>query len=95
MIDTVNGGVVSVFEDQKRIDSEASALKGKSQKFAKVTGEWVNIVEGFDTQMKAIGDFESWIKRMEFDLNNLTGVMEDVAKKGAVEGEGGGREGRG
>jgi hypothetical protein len=84
LIDTINGGVADVFEDQKAIDAEARALRAKSQKFAKVTGEWVRIVEGFDEHLRGIGDFETWIKKIEFDLNHLGGVMEDVAKRGAL-----------
>ena len=84
LVDTVNSGVVDVFENQKRIEEEARALKVKSAKFARVTSEWVRIVQGFDAELREIGDFEGWIKAMEFDLNNLAGVMEDVAKQGAA-----------
>ena len=84
LVDTVNSGVVDVFENQKRIEEEARALKVKSAKFASVTSEWVRIVQGFDAELREIGDFEGWIKAMEFDLNNLTGMMEDVAKQGAA-----------
>ncbi len=68
----------------QRIEEEARALKVKSAKFARVTSEWVRIVQGFDAELREIGDFEGWIKAMEFDLNNLAGVMEDVAKQGAA-----------
>ena len=88
LIDTVNGGVADVFEEQKQIDVEARALRAKSQKFAQVTGEWVRIVEGFDEQLRGIGDFEAWIKKIEFDLNHLGGVLEDIAKRGEEEAEG-------
>ena len=67
LIDTVNGGVADVFEEQKQIDGEARALRAKSQKFAQVTGEWVRIVEGFDERLRGIGDFETWIKKIEFE----------------------------
>ena len=88
LIDTVNGGVADVFEEQKQIDGEARALRAKSQKFAQVTGEWVRIVEGFDERLRGIGDFETWIKKIEFDLNHLGGVLEDIAKRGAEGAEG-------
>ena len=82
LIDTVNGGVADVFEEQKQIDGEARALRAKSQKFAQVTGEWVRIVEGFDERLRGIGDFETWIKKIEFDLNNLGRVLEDIVQRG-------------
>ena len=85
LVDTVDSGVVDVFEKQKRIEEEARALKVKSAKFARVTSEWVpRSAQGFDAELREIGDFEGWIKAMEFDLNNLAGVMEDVAKQGAA-----------
>ena len=58
LVDTVNSGVVDVFENQKRIEEEARALKVKSAKFASVTSEWVRIVQGFDAELREIGDFE-------------------------------------
>lgn len=91
LVDTVNGGVVEVFETQKQIEEEARELQGKCAKFAWVTGEWVRILQGFDKELREIGDFENWIKSIEFDLNNLTGVMEYVAEGGA----GGGTAGEG
>ena len=86
LIDTVNGGVADVFEEQKQIDGEARALRAKSQKFAQVTGEWVRIVEGFDERLRGIGDFETWIKKIEFDLNHLGGcwrTSRSEARRGA------------
>ena len=82
LIDTVNGGVADVFEEQKQIDGEARALRAKSQKFAQVTGEWVRVVEGFDERLRDVGDFEMWIKKIEFDLNNLGRVLEDIVQRG-------------
>ena len=52
-----------------------------------MTSEWVRILNGFDKELREIGDFENWIKSIEFDLNNLTGVMEYVAADGADGGE--------
>jgi hypothetical protein len=84
LVNTLNGGLADVFEDQKRIAQEALHLKSKSQKFANVTGEWVTIVEGFDARLVAIGNFEAWIKKIEFDLNNLGGAMGKVLTKQAA-----------
>ena len=45
-------------------------------------------MEGFDERLRGIGDFETWIKKIEFDLNHLGGVLEDIAKRGEEEAEG-------
>ena len=39
-------------------------------------------MRGFDDDLREIGDFEGWIKRVEFDLNNLTEAMKKVAEQG-------------
>ena len=39
--------------------------------------------EGFDDDLREIGDFEGWIKRVELDLNNLTQAMKKVAEQGS------------
>lgn len=93
LVDTVNSGVVEVFENQKKIEEEARELQAKSAKFARVTSEWVRILNSFDKELREIGDFENWIKSIEFDLNNLTGVMEYVAADGAGEGGAGASDG--
>ena len=67
LIDTVNGGVADVFEEQKQIDGEARALRAKSQKFAQVTGEWVRIVEGFDERLRA-STAEAWNRLISVTL---------------------------
>jgi hypothetical protein len=73
---------VEVFENQKRVEEQARELRRKGAKFAGVTSEWVRIVRGFDDDLREIGDFEGWIKRVEFDLNNLTEAMKKVAEQG-------------
>ena len=82
LVDAVNAGTVEVFENQKRVEEQARELRRKGAKFAGVTSEWVRIVRGFDDDLREIGDFEGWIKRVEFDLNNLTEAMKKVAEQG-------------
>ena len=82
VVDAVNAGTVEVFENQKRVEEQARELRRKGAKFAGVTSEWVRIVRGFDDDLREIGDFEGWIKHVEFDLNNLTEAMKKVAEQG-------------
>mgnify|MGYP001967710447 FL=1 len=83
VVDAVNAGTVEVFENQKRVEEQARELRRKGAKFAGVTSEWVRIVRGFDDDLREIGDFEGWIKRVELDLNNLTQAMKKVAEQGS------------
>eukprot|EP00982_Pelagococcus_subviridis_P011560 31095-Pelagococcus_subviridis.AAC.4 len=49
---------------------------------------WTRFLNNFDDALRGIGDFERWVKEVEFDLNNLTGVMKYV-EEGAEEERGG------
>ena len=53
-----------------------------------ITLQWTRFLNNFDDALRGIGDFERWVKEVEFDLNNLTGVMKYV-EEGAEEERGG------
>ncbi|KAK3022945.1 hypothetical protein RJ639_046763 [Escallonia herrerae] len=60
LVDTVNGGVQESFVNEKR------ALTATIARFAKQTDQWLAAyVE------QEIGDFENWMKTMEFDCKAL------------------------
>ncbi|EEH56348.1 uncharacterized protein MICPUCDRAFT_58849 [Micromonas pusilla CCMP1545] len=88
LADAVSGDVHDVFEAQKKIEERSRELREKSVRFASVTGEWTRFLNNFDDALRGIGDFERWVKEVEFDLNNLTGVMKYV-EEGAEEERGG------
>ena len=83
LVDTVDSGVVDVFENQKAHRGGGQGAQGQVRQVCRVTLVGPHR-PGFDAELREIGDFEGWIKAMEFDLNNLAGVMEDVAKQGAA-----------
>ncbi|KAK3018648.1 hypothetical protein RJ639_002701 [Escallonia herrerae] len=67
LVDTVNGGVQESFMNEKRIELEIRALTATIARFAKQTDQWLAAyVE------QEIGDFENWMKTMEFDCKSIT-----------------------
>lgn len=79
LVESVNGGVQEAFINEKRIEMEARALGMTIQKFTKQTSQWLNIVHTFDSALKEIGDFENWVKTMEYDCEQIAGTLKNVA----------------
>ncbi|KAG0554373.1 hypothetical protein M758_12G088200 [Ceratodon purpureus] len=79
LVESVNGGVQEAFINEKRIEMEARALGVTIQKFLKQTSQWLNVVHTLDTALKEIGDFENWVKTMEYDCEQIAGTLKNVA----------------
>lgn len=79
LVESVNGGVQEAFINEKRIEMEARALGVTIQKFVKQTSHWLNVVHTFDSALKEIGDFENWVKTMEYDCEQIAGTLKNVA----------------
>jgi len=76
MTDSVNEGVVEVFENQKQVESAARALNETATAFRERSSEWATSLEAFDKELRDIGDFENWVKAMEHDLATLAAALE-------------------
>ena len=76
LTDSVNHGVVEVFENQKRVEEAARALNETSSKFRERSQAWATSLEEFDKELRTIGDFENWVKSMEHDLSTLASALE-------------------
>ncbi|OAE24529.1 hypothetical protein AXG93_2415s1080 [Marchantia polymorpha subsp. ruderalis] len=71
LVDSVNGGVHESFINEKRIEMEARALAATVQRFTQTTTQWLTVFHNFDSALKEIGDFENWIKVMEYDCESV------------------------
>ncbi|KAG6541053.1 hypothetical protein Mapa_017540 [Marchantia paleacea] len=71
LVDSVNGGVQESFINEKRIEMEARALAATVQRFTQTTTQWLTVFHNFDSALKEIGDFENWIKVMEYDCESV------------------------
>ena len=75
-----------MFNNQRVIEAEARELQAQAAQFAKQTSRWVALVNDFDRALKEVGDFENWVKVMEWDMKAVSTALETAS--GAAEGGG-------
>ncbi|KAL3696136.1 hypothetical protein R1sor_010212 [Riccia sorocarpa] len=78
LVDSVNGAVQESFVNEKRIEMEARALASTVQRFTQTTTQWLSIFHNLDSALKEIGDFENFIKVMEYDCESLAKALNHV-----------------
>ncbi|KAK8480679.1 hypothetical protein V6N11_009326 [Hibiscus sabdariffa] len=67
LVEAVNGGVQESFVNEKRIEAEIRVLASTIARFMKQTDQWLAASHAINTAVKEIGDFENWMKSMDFD----------------------------
>ncbi|XP_050368689.1 biogenesis of lysosome-related organelles complex 1 subunit 1 [Argentina anserina] len=78
MVEAVNGGVQESFVNEKRIEHEIRALAATITRFTKQTDQWLSVTNSINTAIKEIGDFENWMKIMEFDCKSITAAIHNI-----------------
>ncbi|XP_018828601.1 biogenesis of lysosome-related organelles complex 1 subunit 1 [Juglans regia] len=78
LVDAVNGGVQEAFVNQKRIELEIRALAATIARFMKQTDHWLTATHAINTAIKEIGDFENWMKTMEFDCKSVSAAIHNI-----------------
>ncbi|KAL5580570.1 hypothetical protein UlMin_013012 [Ulmus minor] len=78
LVDAVNGGVQECFINEKRIELETRALAATISRFAKQTDQWLAASHALNNAVKEIGDFENWMKTMEFDCKNIVAAIHNI-----------------
>jgi hypothetical protein len=87
-------GVSNVFANERKLESETRSLQAQSAKFAKLTGQWLQMVENFNVALKVfntlfisdhqeIGDVENWGKTIETDMKGILATLEYLEKQQA------------
>ncbi|MCL7046652.1 hypothetical protein MKW94_018174 [Papaver nudicaule] len=80
LVDTVNGGVQETFVNQKRIEHKIRALTATTIKFTKQTDQWLTASHAIDSALKEIGDFENWMKTMDYDCKIINAAIRNIYK---------------
>ncbi|XP_016490196.1 biogenesis of lysosome-related organelles complex 1 subunit 1-like [Nicotiana tabacum] len=75
LVDSVNREVQESFVMQKRIEMEIRALAATILQFGKQTDQWLAASHSINTAIKEIGDFENWMKTMEFDCKSINAAI--------------------
>ncbi|KNA18634.1 hypothetical protein SOVF_068660 [Spinacia oleracea] len=78
LVDAVNGGVQESFLHQKQIELEIRGLTTTINRFHKQTDQWLAASRSLNTAIKEIGDFENWIKVMEYDCKSITTAIRNI-----------------
>ncbi|KAI4307574.1 hypothetical protein L6164_030746 [Bauhinia variegata] len=78
LVDVVNGGVQESFVNEKRIEYEIRALAATIARFMKQTDQWLAATHALNTAVKEIGDFENWMKTMEYDCKSISAAIHNI-----------------
>lgn len=78
LVDTVDGGVQELFVNEKRIELEARALLATIARYRKQTGQWLAATNAINSVLKEIGDFENWMKIMDFDCKSINAAIRNI-----------------
>ncbi|KAK5847003.1 hypothetical protein PVK06_003304 [Gossypium arboreum] len=78
LVEAVNGGVQESFINEKRIEAEIRALASTIARFMKQTDQWLAASHAINTSVKEIGDFENWMKSMDFDCKSINAAIRNI-----------------
>ncbi|KAJ6976054.1 hypothetical protein NC653_031781 [Populus alba x Populus x berolinensis] len=81
LVDKVNGGVQESFVNEKRIEMEIRGLTASIVRFMKQSDQWLAATHSINTAIKEIGDFENWMKTMEYDCKSITTAIHNIHKE--------------
>ncbi|XP_031111637.1 biogenesis of lysosome-related organelles complex 1 subunit 1 isoform X1 [Ipomoea triloba] len=78
LVDAVNGSVQEAYVIEKKIELEIRALAAAIMRFGKQTDQWLASSHAINTAIKEIGDFENWMKTMEFDCRSISAAIRNI-----------------
>ncbi|QDZ25396.1 GCN5-like protein [Chloropicon primus] len=79
LVDTVNSGVAEAFQTQKVVEQEARSLQSQANKFSKQTQQWIAAITTFDNALKELGDFENYVRTLEWEIQTVSDALERVS----------------
>ncbi|CAL0317755.1 unnamed protein product [Lupinus luteus] len=78
LVEAVNGGVQDSFINQERIEFEIRNMASTITNFMKQTDQWFASTHALNTAVKEIGDFENWMKVMEYECKSITAAIKNI-----------------
>ncbi|KAI3407207.1 C2 domain-containing protein [Psidium guajava] len=78
LVEAVNGGVQEAYINQKRIELEIRALAATVSRFMKQTDHWLASTRAINSAIKEIGDFENWMKIMDYDCKSINAAIRNI-----------------
>ncbi|GJN13972.1 hypothetical protein PR202_gb00737 [Eleusine coracana subsp. coracana] len=78
LVDTVDGEAHQLFVNEKRIELEARALLSSVTRYRKQTDQWLAATNAVNSALKEFGDFENWMKIMDFECKSINAAIRSV-----------------
>ncbi|KAL5793259.1 hypothetical protein ACOSP7_001853 [Xanthoceras sorbifolium] len=78
LMDALNGGVQDSYVIEKSIEIEIRTLAATIARFMKQTDQWLATTNAINSAMKEIGDFENWMKTMDFDCKSINAAIHNI-----------------
>ncbi|GJN08683.1 hypothetical protein PR202_ga26632 [Eleusine coracana subsp. coracana] len=78
LVDTVDGGVQELYVNEKRIELEARTLLGTVTRYRRQTDQWLAATNEINSVLKEIGDFENWMKIMDFECQSINAAIRNI-----------------
>ncbi|KAF0905383.1 hypothetical protein E2562_004361 [Oryza meyeriana var. granulata] len=78
LVGTVDGGVQELYVTEKRIELEARALLATIARYRKQTDQWLAATNEINSVLKEIGDFENWMKIMDFNCKSINAAIRNI-----------------
>lgn len=78
LVEIVNGGVQECFINEKRIELEIRALASTIFRYTKQIDQWLSASHSINSAIKEIGDFENWMKTMDFDCRSINAAIRNI-----------------
>ncbi|CAN6454196.1 unnamed protein product [Victoria cruziana] len=78
LLDTVNGGVQVSFTNEKLVEAEIRALAVTVARYLKQTNQWLAISCSMNSILKEIGDFENWMKTMDYECKSINAALTKI-----------------
>ncbi|KAJ4971653.1 hypothetical protein NE237_004752 [Protea cynaroides] len=78
LMDIVNGGVEESFINEKRIELEIRSFISTAMRYSKQTDQWLAATHAVNSALKEIGDFENWMKTMDYDCKSINAAIQNI-----------------
>lgn len=76
------------FQTQKLVEQEARSLQVQATKFSKQTNQWMAAITTFDNALKELGDFENYVRTLEWEIQTVSDVLERITTTTGNQGAG-------
>ncbi|KAK1284636.1 Biogenesis of lysosome-related organelles complex 1 subunit 1 [Acorus calamus] len=78
LVDSVNMGVEECFVNEKHIEAETRAMLRTVAQYSRQMNRWLAASHALNSVLKEIGDFENWMKIMDYDCKSINAAIRNI-----------------